>query len=950
MRRTTATSNNRTLTRQNSRSSLSVGGGYGDDSNASVSSNAQNDELDVYIDETQKPKFEGLLKKKSPKVSFGRHVWQQRYFILLGDVLVYKKEKDAKKTSGAICLEAVREVKMGVKKGRFDILVDSFDSNQLRVFALQAEPKLLVPWVNAITTWVNIAHKKDTTRESNHISYLFCLNYRMDPKAKKGICVCGAPKWSHKKPPPPPAIGNKATNRVACENFRLDPDARVIGNCRCGFLKSAHKPPPAPPFPTTPSRLLEENAASPKACLKYRENATAKNAGECMCGLPKAVHLFRPPSQTSKLLEVQPTKSSSSSSSPETGFWSEALAAVRLHMQEVKAKEAAELAKQKELAEEKAKKEEQERLAREAETQKAAEEARKLAWTPAWIFDARTVPNDWAEIQNMGKTYYYNRATNETSWEKAPSLVAFEAKQAEWEAELAKDPIWVSKPDLLIPGKTIYVDKVTNTVHDEPPPHWLTVQQREAKAAEFWKPSWILMGPNSPWIEVPHKFYKGVTYYYNMETKVAQFRKPQDILDYEKKVAEWEAELAKDPIWLKTQDAEGKVSYYNRQTRDTVPTKPERWMSDDELHPEKVKARKDKLDRVMPSLPLESWEPSWLYNANDYAHDWKEGVHNGGLYYYNKATGESSWQKPAVMEQQEAKWAEWKAELAKDPDWVEVVSRFGNVTYEHRKKKHVMAEKPRHWWTFDQREAERLEKERIKAAQAAEHKAMLEARIKPQVRAIHNLLSSRDQASKQKQAPQGGLPLLAMTLQQPNEVAQFYKSDYDISSSYDARRVAMLSSEPSPSEAEGERVMLHLLLASPMWSKDWKAWPISLCHLVATYLVPQFFLFDNHSVLPTNINVASFSTSEYYVAIESAAFLGWDARRVSFDNVVRQSQARYAVLEKADLSTEPRWTEEQWTKWWKVKYDLKAKEYLKLMVRLGFADDYVQGEEEEAED
>jgi len=211
------------------------------------------------------------------------------------------------------------------------------------------------------------------------------------------------------------------------------------------------------------------------------------------------------------------------------------------------------------------------------------------------------------------------------------------------------------------------------------------------------------------------------------------------------------------------------------------------------------------------------------------------------------------------------------------------------VTFEHRKKKHVMTEKPRHWWTFGQREAERLEKERIKAAQAAEHQAMLEARIKPPIRAVHTLL--QEHKSAVKQPPTGGLPLLAMSSQQPAEVAQFYKGDYDISK-YDARRVAMISSEPSPSEVHGEGVMLHLLLASPAWSKDWKAWPISLCHLVASFLVPHFFLFDNHSVLPTNINVASFATSEYYVAIESAAFLGWDARRVSFEATAKRSKER----------------------------------------------------------
>ena len=44
--------------------------------------------------------MEGYLNKKSPKAVFGMRVWQQRYFILYTDRLLYKKTRDDQSDTG----------------------------------------------------------------------------------------------------------------------------------------------------------------------------------------------------------------------------------------------------------------------------------------------------------------------------------------------------------------------------------------------------------------------------------------------------------------------------------------------------------------------------------------------------------------------------------------------------------------------------------------------------------------------------------------------------------------------------------------------------------------------------------------------------------------------------------------------------------------------------------
>ena len=44
--------------------------------------------------------MEGYLNKKSPKAVFGMRAWQQRYFILYTDRLLYKKTQDDQSDTG----------------------------------------------------------------------------------------------------------------------------------------------------------------------------------------------------------------------------------------------------------------------------------------------------------------------------------------------------------------------------------------------------------------------------------------------------------------------------------------------------------------------------------------------------------------------------------------------------------------------------------------------------------------------------------------------------------------------------------------------------------------------------------------------------------------------------------------------------------------------------------
>jgi len=64
-------------------------------------------------------------------------------------------------------------------------------------------------------------------------------------------------------------------------------------------------------------------------------------------------------------------------------------------------------------------------------------------WQPSWIYDKSKIDTDgWTAAQWKGRTYYYNSKTKKSVWIKPDELQALERKWKEWEAELAKDPIW----------------------------------------------------------------------------------------------------------------------------------------------------------------------------------------------------------------------------------------------------------------------------------------------------------------------------------------------------------------------------------------------------------------------------------------------------------------------------------------------------------------------------
>eukprot|EP00463_Aulacantha_scolymantha_P003586 TRINITY_DN4460_c0_g1_i1.p1 TRINITY_DN4460_c0_g1~~TRINITY_DN4460_c0_g1_i1.p1 ORF type:complete len:155 (+),score=38.23 TRINITY_DN4460_c0_g1_i1:19-483(+) len=65
-----------------------------------------------------------------------------------------------------------------------------------------------------------------------------------------------------------------------------------------------------------------------------------------------------------------------------------------------------------------------------------------------------------------------------------------------------------------------------------------------------------------------------------------------------KKWKEWEAELAKDPVWMKKRDRFGRVVYFNKDTKQNQQEKPIHWYTQDEKDLEIKKQEEEKKKKL----------------------------------------------------------------------------------------------------------------------------------------------------------------------------------------------------------------------------------------------------------------------------------------------------------------------------------------------------------------
>ncbi|CAJ1954685.1 unnamed protein product [Cylindrotheca closterium] len=259
----------------------------------------------------------------------------------------------------------------------------------------------------------------------------------------------------------------------------------------------------------------------------------------------------------------------------------------------------------------------------EAEDHSAAEDAKASAAadesTPATEDE---MPTDWIEAvdESSGKTYYYNTATQETSWEKPSSSVLEDESEAVEQEEKAAE------------------------VTDEHDDLNAEVDAEEADEQQ-------LLGD---WVEAVDE-QNGQTYYYNPVTQETSWEKP--IVDSAEKaeaqeeipVESSEAEEVPEETdagdaagdWTEAVDeSTGQTYYYNARTEETTWEKPLVLQEEDEGHEEHIGDDTDG-----------DAEPSAEAEDQNLADEWIEAVDEstGQTYYYNTVTQETSWEKPSSL-------------------------------------------------------------------------------------------------------------------------------------------------------------------------------------------------------------------------------------------------------------------------------------------------------------
>jgi len=358
------------------------------------------------------------------------------------------------------------------------------------------------------------------------------------------------------------------------------------------------------------------------------------------------------------------------------------------------------------------------------------------------------------EVQDdMGNTYYYNERTEETSWErpadfpdsKAENKTAAEstepvsspagptspsADKTEESQTSSSADVWVEVQD--DEGNTYYFNERTEETSWDRPPGLPPKQEPEQEPEES---STSPAQPKSPsvkkevedaasdnqtakdWVEVQDD--EGQIYYYNEKTEETSWDRPTgfeagsatDKATEDDEVAtkqEEETDVNSAENWIETKDDEGRTYYYNETTEETSWDRPAGFDggkendTDIKEEPETDEAvKKEDEDEESPDTDVSGSDGDWVELQDD----------EGRTYYCNEKTEETTWDRPAAMDQSKdvdapkVETAPGTTDDRADGAWIELQDEEGLTYYYNEETKETTWEQPKTFVKQDDNDA-----------------------------------------------------------------------------------------------------------------------------------------------------------------------------------------------------------------------------------------------------